>query len=194
MTKIKSLAVAVFFSFITLSSQAAVLIEPILGYNLDGVLRVEDDVTGQTKTGGGGSGAAYGGRLGYQKLGFQIGVDYLNSKMKFKSEEPIVSSEWGAFVGFEFPILLRAYAGYIFSASAEAENIDTGNGGTADANYSGGTGAKVGIGFTLLPFVDLNLEYRRTQYDELKVGSLPKSSDERTFSTFMVGVSLPLTF
>src|SRR5690606_12288700 len=106
----------------------------------------------------GGNGGAYGGRLGYQNLGFQLAIDYLNSTIDMGDDDiksDLKTSEWAAFVGFEFPILFRVYAGYIFSANGETEDAN----GELDLNK--GSGTKVGVGFTGLPFIDINFEYRK---------------------------------
>ena len=95
----------------------------------------------------------------------------------------VKQTDWGAFVGFEFPILVRVYAGYIFSAKGEV-STDFGK-----AKMEG-AGTKVGVGFTGLPFVDINVEYRRGTYDDVKIGGV--KSDDTDFSSLMLGVSLPL--
>lgn len=166
-------------------SQAALLIEPVLGYsfgsaNVDVVTSGVSDSNKETT-----SGIGYGGRLGYQNLGFQLGLDYLSSKMSVDSND-FNTGEWAGFVGFEFPILIRVYAGYIFSGSADYETT------SKDSKLSGGTGPKLGIGFTMLPFLDLNIEYRSVKYEEEK--DIAVNTDLNfDYSAIMVGVSLPFT-
>lgn len=163
-------------------ANAGLLIEPVLGYSFKS-FEVDAPDSSQEK----GSGVSYGGRLGYQNLGFQLGLDYLKSSISLTDndfKEDLSTSEWAAFAGFEFPILLRVYAGYIFSANAETEVA----GGTK-LKLQDGTGMKLGVGFTGLPFVDINFEYRKGTYTKIKMGS---SADVDTdFNAFMVGVSLP---
>lgn len=166
-------------------ASAGVLIEPVVGYNM-----------GDFKTDSAGSstedfsGASYGGRLGYQNLGFQLGIDYLKSNLSVddKDYSNLETSEWAGFVGFEFPVLLRVYAGYIFSATGETK-IDTGP-TKEKVDLKDGTGMKLGVGFTVLPFLDINLEYRKGKFGEYKMGGV-KSDDDTDYDTYMVGVSLP---
>ena len=164
---------------VTTSAQAGLLVEPVLGFNVNN--KLEQD-SFDTK----GIGASYGGRLGYQNYGFQIGLDYLASSIDMDEDtfkNNFKSTDWGAFVGFEFPILVRVYAGYIFSAKGEV-STDSGK-----AKMEG-NGTKIGVGFTGLPFVDINVEYRRGTYDDVKIGGV--NSDDTDFSSLMLGVSLPL--
>lgn len=176
------------FAFLALSflvitpAKAGVLIEPVLGYSFKSF-----EVDGPDTSKEYGSGVSYGGRLGYQNLGFQLGLDYLKSSIGLSDndfKEDLATTEWAAFAGFEFPILLRVYAGYIFSAQAETEIA-----GGEKVKFQDGTGMKLGVGFTGLPFVDINFEYRKGTYTKFK---MPGADDADTdFSAFMVGVSLP---
>ncbi len=166
---------------------AGVLIEPVVGYSL---LKLDGDNSGN---GGGGS---VGGRLGYQNLGFQLGVDYLRSTYGIDNDDyksDFAMSEFAGFVGFEFPILLRVYAGYIFQATAGTKyrgDLGIGQGTqTYDMEFDKGTGTKLGIGFTGLPFVDLNLEYRKGKLTDGKLGSY--DLDDLDYSAFMFSASLP---
>lgn len=161
--------------------KAALLVEPVLGYNLGTDLDIDSDEYS-------GNGAAFGGRLGYQQLGFQIGLDYLRSSLDMDDsdfDENLTTSEWAGFVGFEFPILVRVYAGYIFSAKGESENNNV------DLEFNDGTGTKLGVGFTGLPFVDINFEYRKVEFDEFKAGPFKTDAD---YQTYMVSLSLPFNF
>jgi hypothetical protein len=174
-----ALLLALVFGF-THQADAALLIEPVLGYNLGAKIESDD---GSNK----GSGPAFGGRLGYQYLGFQIGADYLNSRLNLDDwNKDLDLTEWAGFVGFEFPILLRVYAGYIFSATGEGkiEGIK--------AELNNGSGTKVGLGFTPLPFIDINLEMRQATFDEGKIGGV-KIDGKTDYRTYMISLSLPFT-
>ena len=80
----------------------------------------------------------------------------------------------GAFVGYDFPILVRAWATYFFDVTYSPE---TGSDLTA-------TGTSFGVGFTGLPFVSLNAEYRMLSFDDSELDS----------SEVFLSASLPLTF
>ena len=178
--KIAQLFILILAFLVITPAKAGVLIEPVLGYNF-AKFGTEGELDSAT-------GPSIGGRLGYQNLGFQLGVDYLKSTLDVDNndlKEDVSMSEWAAFAGFEFPILLRVYAGYIFSATGEADTD-----GSGKMKVSDGTGMKLGVGFTGLPFVDINFEYRKGTFTETKVGSV-KLDDDSEYSSVMVGISLP---
>ncbi len=165
-------------------SQAALLIEPVIGYSF-GKMNGESTTAGVTdKDDVSIRGLSYGGRLGYQNLGLQLGLDYLASSLDIDGEN-LKTSEFGGFVGFEFPILVRVYVGYIFSGAATIESDPD------DIKYKGGTGPKVGVGFTLLPFLDINLEYRSISYEEND--DFSPTTIEADYNAVMLGFSLPFT-
>lgn len=173
--------VALVLVLVTSTAQAGLLVEPIIGLNVNHKLEPKSDSYS-------GLGGAYGGRLGFQNYGFQLGLDYLASSTDLDDKDfknNFKSQDWAAFVGFEFPILVRVYAGYIFSATGDV-NL-TGGG---KAKMTDGTGTKIGVGFTGLPFLDINVEYRRGSYDSVKVGGVKTGSAD--FSATMLSVSLPL--
>jgi hypothetical protein len=184
-----ALLIALFLG-ISSQSEAALLIEPVVGYNLG--YKMENKLGGTKDSYTGGAGASFGGRLGYQNFGLQLGVDYLKSSIDMNDNDfggNFDTSEWAGFIGYEFPLMLRVYAGYIFSGTASSKD-------SSDDSYdlSGGTGTKIGVGFTGLPFIDINLEYRTATFNEIDATGVPSSIDfESTYSTIMLGLSVPFT-
>lgn len=186
------------FFLISFHTNAALLLEPVVGYSagLSGKFKEGKTSSGGTTTENsfsGGGGVSYGGRVGYQNLGFQLGLDYLNttynpSDKDFKSNLDV--NEWAAFVGFEFPILFRVYGAYIFSADGKGKY----DSGTAfeTLTLKDGSGIKAGLGLTLLPFLDINFEYRRGSFGEWKAGSTKVEGDV-DYNSYMIGLSLPFT-
>jgi hypothetical protein len=167
--------------FISLpSAKAGLLIEPVVGFSKGNFESQDDNEEYPT------SGLSFGGRLGYQNLGFQLGVDYLSSTLGVdkKGWGDLEVSEWAAFVGYKFPVMLRVYAGYILRSvgNTDYENVDI--------KLEDGSGTKLGIGFTGLPFVNINFEIRRGTWDQYKLNNITVK-EETTFDTFMIGVSLP---
>lgn len=161
---------------------SGVLVEPYLGF------RVSGD-TNQGTTDGSYNGALYGARLGYQFLGFMGGLDYSQSSYDIDYDGTTVdsktdSSNLGIFVGYDAPLLVRAWATYFLSNKLDFSSSST--------EYSG-SGYALGAGFTGLPFVSLNLEYRSISFDEFEnstiSGALNPSSDA---SEIILSVSLPL--
>ncbi len=172
-------------------ADAALLVEPLVGYNVSSKLDFEKgDLYTDGKLFTGGTGGAFGGRLGYQQLGFQVGLDYLHSTIDMDDDDfdkDIEMNEWAGFVGFEFPIFFRVYAGYIFSATGKTEMSDV------KTDFSKGSGTKLGVGFTGLPFLSLNLEYRSGSFGEYEQDD-NTVEDSTKYSSYLLSVSLPLTF
>lgn len=179
--KFAQLLILIVAFFMINPAKAGLLIEPLVGYSTG-------SFDGESSSDF--SGTSYGGRLGYQNLGFQMGLDYLNSSLTMDDSDysKLEFSEWAGFVGFEFPILLRVYAGYIFTASGETK-YDSGAGKQL-LEVTGGTGSKFGVGFTGLPFLDINLEYRKGSFSEFDLGgtTFNQSID---YQSYMLSISLP---
>lgn len=181
--KIAQLFILILAFLIISPAKASLLIEPVVGFNAASKLDIKD---GSSYSGG--LGLGYGGRIGYQNLGFQLGLDYLKSSIDMDDRDfkkNVDATEWAAFVGFEFPILVKVYAAYIFSAEGDSK------GENGKIKFQDGTGVKLGVGFTLLPFLDINLDYRRGTFDKTKYdgGNL----GETDFSAYMLSLSLPFT-
>lgn len=172
-------------------SQAALLIEPVVGFNVGTKFDLKfDDFPAQNENYSGGKGGAFGGRLGYQNFGFQLGVDYLKSSIDMNTSDfknNISLSEWAGFVGYEFPLFLRVYAGYIFSTNGSTKNSNS-----QSVDLSKGTGSKLGLGFTGLPFIDINFEYRTGTINQMSYGGTDYDT-EINYSSLMLGLSVPFT-
>lgn len=185
--KIAQLFILILAFLVIKPASAGLLLEPVLGYSVLNKFELDAPDTSSEK----GSGPSIGARLGYQNLGFQLGLDYLRSSYSMEDndfKEDLVSSEIAGFVGFEFPILLRVYAGYIFAGNAETEAEVLGT--KVDVEYKDASGMKLGVGFTGLPFVDINFEYRKGEFSEAKFGS-DKVDEKTNFSAYMISLSLP---
>jgi hypothetical protein len=146
-------------------SVAGVLIEPQLGYTLSGSKSGSfGGSTISTKA----SGVEYGARLGYQFLGVMGGFNYQHAGLSVDSVYQSVSSSdkfkkdsLGVFIGFNAPILIRAWLGYNFSekitSTSTTTNFDSGD-------YFKGNSTELGIGFTGIPFLSMNLIYKMDNY------------------------------
>lgn len=166
-------------------AQAGLLVEPVLGYTWG----QEIDFDNGENYDDGGQGMAYGGRLGYQTGSWQFGADYLRSGVDMDDgdfDDDVDLTEWAAFVGYEFPVFFRVYGGYIFSAEGETKL----NGINTD--LEDGTGFKLGVGFTGLPVVDINLEYRNGTFDKVKAAGI--DGGEADYNATMLSVSAPFDF
>lgn len=160
----------------SLNSFAGLLIEPLAGLNFSGVYKTEGNSELDIR------GVSYGGRVGFQNLGFQLGLDYLNSNFDVEDDgDNLKTTEYGAFVGFKFPVFFRVYAAYIFSGTGELDNIE----------YKKGSGSKVGVGFTGLPFINLNLEFRNVTFAENSTNGGADVESDTDYNTYYFGISIP---
>jgi hypothetical protein len=156
------LAVAIFTS---VSANAKLLLEPHLGFNVHGAgAKGTDAVTY--------NGSQYGARVGFQSLGFMGGLDYTHSTYT-NTTKPISGTsesddkkrdEFGVFAGYKFPILLRAWVGYNFLAK-ETQTALSASSGKRVGDYNKGHSTELGVGFTGLPFVSINLSYKMLSYN-----------------------------
>jgi hypothetical protein len=188
--RIHFLALFLFFGVIT-HANADILIEPMFGYNVGKFntdFKVPAAPASNDTANDSVNGATYGGRLGFETFGLQFGLDYLAGNLKVDGDDTKMS-ELGGFIGYKFPVLLRIYAGYIFNGSAE------GKAGTTQIKLDKGVGPKIGFGFALLSYLDLNFEWRNIKYEQYKGSTLGLDyTIDADYSAFMVGLSIPITF
>lgn len=168
----KLLAVFALVLGFTSVSQAGLLLEPYIGYE-----------SGTFKDFGEGklTGTQIGARVAYTlPVFFWVGVDAATGSGTFKpdvgNEETGTRTTVGAVVGVDFPILLRAWASYGFMNELSFDSKLKGK------NY------KVGVGFTGLPFVSLNVEYMNETFDDIDGITLPTAIKN---DAYIVSVSLP---
>lgn len=191
--------------FMISTAHAGVLVEPYLGYRFGSG---EIDVTNSGLLNGtykyALSGYNLGGRLGYSFLGVFGALDYSIGKLEEESDgtpagvtvtdkkDEYDTTNIGLTVGYEFPVFLRAWGTYFLKSELEE---------TTDSNpdtYEG-SGFGVGIGFTSIPIIDLNLEIRKFSYDEVTdnsgTTSLPSNTASELETTeIMLSVSAPFDF
>jgi hypothetical protein len=130
------------------------------------------------------------------------GIDYSVSQFELKRQTTIVrntqstkddyqSNTFGLFLGYEFPILLRAWGSYFLSSSYEDED------GPNKSERFSGSGFGLGLGYTALPFVSLNLEVRNFELNTFRdLSSNRKLPQAETPSPLEIlfSISLPLHF
>ncbi len=165
----------VLLPLINFNAYSALLIEPYIGLNISGTTDF-----GVTENGYDNAPASLGARVGFAQLGFSGGLDYqMTSGIKIENDaNKYDASELALFVGFDFPILVRAYAGYILSADMDTTGI----------KYDEGSGYKLGVGFTGLPLISINVEYKAVSYDKLN-GATTTTADH---NAVLLAASLPL--
>ncbi|MFV8249965.1 outer membrane beta-barrel protein [Bdellovibrio bacteriovorus] len=156
-------------------SHADILLEPYLGYEMGKTTDPDGKMDG----------TQLGVRLAYRSpVMFWVGLDgTLGLSGTFKpdtgSDDDFKRTSVYGVVGLDFPILVRAWLGYGFMNEVD---LDAGE-------KLKGKSTKLGVGFTGLPFLSLNVEYLKETFDEY--GSF--DSDAQNESV-VVSVSLPLEF
>jgi hypothetical protein len=129
-------------------------------------------------------GVTYGARVGYQYLGFMAGVDYMSGSWKDNASpvDTLTPSSLGAFIGYNFIRWFRIYGGYGFNSQLKMSD------GTS-TNTLQGTDFKFGLGFKILPYVSLNLEYYAATFTKDNSGPLSPNTTDNMF-----GLTLSLPF
>ena len=186
------------------TAQAGVMIEPYIGYETgtqSAKFKSSYLPSANTDLGGIVSATALGARLGYNVLGFWAALDYMATSGTLKydtstlKDSDLTRSTLGVTAGFNFPILLRAWGGYIWQDDSKFKGTGT------ETTLSGG-GYKLGLGFSGLPFVSLNLEYIVRNFNSHKGSAqdagagynFDQSYNEYRHNTYLLSVSLPLDF
>ena len=160
----------------TSTSHADLMVEPYIGYEMGtGSQGTEDFKL---------SGTDLGLRLGYHSgLMFWGALDYTMGSGTIDPDnnpsQDAKRSTLGAVIGVDLPILLRAWIGYGFTNELKL-----------DADTLKGKATKIGVGFTALPFVSLNLEVISDEWDDSSGGGDPDAKN----TSYLVSVSLPLNF
>lgn len=146
-------------------SSASLMVEPILGFE-------SGKFDGSTDTF---SGSSMGLRLGFSTLGLWVAGDYTMAQLKHNTSE-YSPKDLALTVGYDFPILVRGYASYILGTSYESGSSTVSGGGT-----------KLGLGFTMLPLVSINVEMINRNYT--KIDSMTIDSK---YQSMALSLSLPL--
>ncbi len=161
---------------------AGIHIEPYVGY-VSG--KIDDGTTKDDV-----SGMGYGARLGWNTLGLMYGGEFQSGKLKAKTtptSTDMTPTDMGVFVGFNFPILLRVYGTYFFSST-----VSTSSGGTS-SKVKDGSGMKLGVGYTGLPFLAINFEMYNSEYSKAESGGTTSDLNPKfKANTYMLNISLPL--
>lgn len=206
MFSVRYYVIAAVLVFLGKVAFAGVLIEPYIGYSLAG--KIDDKEVGDESKSDY-SGLNLGGRLGFQYLGLMGGFAYdhgsyeteltgpQDSVDSLKSAGITMKDKWsansyGAFVGYNFPILLRVWGTYFFSSKW----TDQDNGSTIftkDSEFRG-SAYELGLGYTALPFLSLNAQYRVTNFDKSKDASDGSTATvkDTSVNSFILSVSLPI--
>lgn len=159
------------------TANAGFLIDPYLGTGqtksvfdaVGGATSQDDDEDNTTVT---------GARLGYSFLLLSAGIDY-----QMASVDGSNFTNTSVFVGVDLPILLRGWAEYFVGSTTDDSDFSD--------SFKFKDGYGIGLGFTGLPFVSINLEIQNLNYEW--DGSTATGYDLATATT-VLSVSLPLDF
>jgi len=186
-----------FFLF-SLNASAGILIEPYLGYAILGNGEVS---ISNTKYDNDYASLTFGGRLGLQHLGFMMGADYSIQNFEMESttgsttyNDDVKKKQFGIFVGYNFPILLRVWGTYFISSSFEGDDaVSSTNRYDSNDELNDGNGFGLGVGYRPISFVSINLEYRKFEYDTWEVAGVEATNmtKDQTLSEILLSVSLP---
>ena len=165
-------------------TRAGTLLEPWVGMHLNS--NMDSSALSEKKDV---SNSAVGGRLGFQNLGFMVGL--AAKKGTFKIDDVTTNDEleyiqYGIFAGYDFPILLRVWV----------ESILGGSGATNDSKgeYTSVSGSNIGIGYKAFPFVSINFEVGNATYKKYEFDDGTTNDLSSKFSTYLLSVSIPITF
>jgi hypothetical protein len=164
---------------------AGLYFEPYVGYAVGTV----DGKIGSTNIDVDSTSSVFGAKLGGTILGMvAIGGEYMamknndDDKTSADDDGSSDSTFTGLFAQFSFPVLFKVSATYFLSAKYEnTDNVDM-----------EGTGTKISVGFTGLPFVAINLDMINATFDEGSSNGTKQTVDVDQSST-MLSVSLPLS-
>lgn len=176
----KLLAVFVAVLGFTSVSNAGVLIEPYVGYESGKASGNSGDSTV--------TGTDYGLRLAYKfPVMFWVGIDAGMGSVTSKPDDGTASTDakrtmLSAVAGVNFPILFRGWVSYGFSDELKFDSPDA---------KMKGTSMKVGLGYTIVPFVSLNFEYVTEKFTEMEFGGTTTSVDS-SGSGYILSLSVPL--
>jgi hypothetical protein len=154
-------------SGMTNQAQAAFLVEPFFDHALSGEVTAGGNDSDMSVT-------TEGLRLGMTSLGFMYGVEFSIGNTRYDTDPEIdaTSQDLGLFLGYTFPVMLRVWATYYTSSKISYD----------DEEHTG-TGTKIGVGYSGLPYVSINLQMLNRSY-----------SDDIEDNATLLGISVPLTF
>lgn len=159
------------------SAHAGLLLEPYAGYYSSTLKQTgAKDIKA--------TGLGYGARVGFEKMGFMAGIDYMTGAMTddMTPKDDVTPTDIGLFVGYDFPILLRIWGEYDFTHEAKLKSS------SVSGTEKGGSAIKVGAGFSVLPLLSINLEYQTGTYTKWNSTSL---TNDVTSNTIGLSVSVP---
>lgn len=162
----------------SVSKDSMFILEPYVGYERGYLTQngIPDITT---------SGVGYGARLGMRYSGIGFGLDYFigsESASQQGQTSDFKPTEYGFFIGFKLSSSWRLYGSYLLSAKAKIQS-------NSNQEDFSGSGYKLGVGWSLYPMMDINLELYNRIYNKYGGSSL---SNSLLSSTAGLSLSFPL--
>ena len=173
----------IIFAFMAVTfAHGAFLIEPYAGVNINGGWK--DDGSNSTSQF---SGNMYGARVGIERLGLLFGIDARKGSWDIDNDQgtELSYTHYAAFVGYDFPILLRVYGEYLIGGTGVDQNDNT---------LIQPTGFVFGVGYKFFPYLSANLEFGNVAYKELELDDGTNLQDRDEAGTYLLlSLSAPIT-
>ena len=175
--------VLLFCLLLTLPAKSALFLEPYLGLGM----ATSGDIEGPEATFEGLSinpGLKIGTTTMFTFVSFGAEFSYQDSTAEARPsgrELDLTRTDFSAFALFEFPILFRIFGKYIVGSSMTIGNTDM-----IDPDGYG-----LGVGYTGLPFLSLNLEYRTISWKKIKNNDV-ESNANGEITEIILSLSFPL--
>jgi hypothetical protein len=185
-------------------ARAEIFVEPSLGYQIGNYSATPVGSTSQLQASDNGLGI--GLRAAYGFMGAFVGLDYdmsftqlISTSSNYSNNTPAQHSTAYLSGGYAFPLLFRVFAGYGFS---DTLSVNGGSGSSAGGSTETGTAFKLGVSYSFLPLLSLNLTYishNFTQLNSTTTGTLVSGGisifySQLSMSAFMLSASLPYSF
>lgn len=165
------------------AAQAGFHFEPYLGFGVSGTWE-------QGSSDGDMSQTNYGVKLGYQApMGFQVGGDIqlgTGSIESGSSDLDYAALGLGAYVGYQSMMGVRGYLSYLFNNALALDSA-------FDPIYTG-SGIKLGVGYRIIEWFAVNLEYHMMTYDEYETSLGSTGIEDLKTNVIAINVSFPFNF
>ncbi|RLA64670.1 MAG: hypothetical protein DRQ88_07275 [Epsilonproteobacteria bacterium] len=174
----------ILFCLFSHPAQAWLIVEGNVGYGISNEWEKENYADVQY------DGMVVNGRLGVKVFNFLIFggeyswsdnyFEYMDNSSGIGYKIPSPRTDYGVFAGIDLPIMLRFWASYYIQSELKMDNLN--------GTKLNGFGYGAGVGWTFLPFVSINGEYRKYEYDS-SVGDIALGSDDKlTGNWFLISV------
>lgn len=158
---------------------AGIVFDPYFGSS--SATAVVDGIPAGYDNEGSASGTTFGSRVGLSFSLLSAGIDY-----GVFNTDKTNATDMSAFVGLNLPFFFRFWAEYYISSTGQSIYLDQ-YGGGADLEFK--DGYSIGIGFTGLPLVSVNLEAVSKNYI---VKDVPFLGDlDVAYADYIVSLSIP---